>query len=130
MVTRRRIAGVVLAVILAFLLGVLGALVADRERDGTLFVVFFLAGLVGYSVLLLRAGRMGFWFCLIYGIEWLLLPVTTAINAQQFQGTGCAAVGAAIAVGISLALSIPVGVILGLIFLILAFWKFRKRPTR
>ena len=118
---------VLLAIILALLLGILGNLVAEEDHEGQLSAIFFVVGLVGFSILLIKVQRVGFWFCLSYAIEWALLPVTVAINASQDKGVGCAGVATAIASAVLLAITIPVGAIGFLIFLLLALFVFRKR---
>ena len=115
---------IIWAALLAFLLGGLFALIAEQGKAGDLFAFFFLISLAVYSFLLLRsaAGKVLFRFSLIFGIEWLLLPIAAGINANQ-AGTFGGAIGA----GLILALSVPVGLVIGLLFLALAFFKFRPK---
>ena len=116
------------AVLLAFLLGIVGAIIAAQGKGGDLFGFFFLVGLVVYSILLLRVvKRVGFWFSLFFAIEWALLPVAAAINSGQDRGVGCAGIAGAIGAGILLAITVPIGAIGFLVFLALAFFKFRKQ---
>jgi uncharacterized membrane protein len=116
------------AVFLAFLLGIVGTLIAEQGKGGDLFGFFFLVALVVYSILLLTVvKRVGFWFSLFFAIEWALLPVAAAINSGQERGVGCAGVAGAIGAGILLALTIPIGAAGFLVFLALAFFKFRKQ---
>lgn len=126
-ITAKRIKRVVLAAILALMLGILGAIIAEQGKGGDLFAFLFLVGLVAYSTLLLKVRRGGFWFCLFCAIEWALLPVATAIDVSQVRRVGFAGIGAAIAAWILLALTLSIGVIGCLIFLALAFFKFRKQ---
>ena len=116
---------IIWAVLLAFLLGGLFALIAEEGKAGDLFAFFSLISLAVYSFLLLRsaASKVLFRFSLIFGIEWLLLPVAAGINANQ-----AATLGGAIGAGMMLALSVPIGLLMRLLFLALAFYKFR--PNR
>ena len=119
---------VLLAFVLALLLGILGNLVAEKGDEGTLFALFFGIGLVGFSILFIKVQRVGFWFCLSSAIGWALLPVTAAINAnQQDEGAGCSGFASALAAGIFLAITIPVGAIGFIVFLVLALVVFRRR---
>ncbi len=116
------------AALLAFLLAVVGGLMARQESGGDLLAFLFIAGLVVYSIVLIKlVNRVGFWFCIVFAIEWALLPMAAAVNASQVKGTGCAGFGAAIAGAVLLGVTIPVGAIGFLVFLALAFFVFRKR---
>ena len=118
------LARVIGAVLLAALLGGVFALVAERGEAGGFFAFAFFISLAAYSFFLLRsaAGKVLFRFSLIFGVEWLLLPVAAGINANQ-----AATFGAAIGSGTVLAVSVPVGLVLGLLFLALAFFRFRPK---
>jgi hypothetical protein len=119
---------IVLALILVVLLAIIGAIVAGEGQENALFAVFFCVGLIGFSVLLLKVQRVGFWFCLSYAIEWALLPMAAAINTTQpVKETGCAGVVAAIGTVVLLAITIPMGAIGFVLFLLLALLVFRKK---
>jgi len=118
---------IALALILAILLAVIGTILAGEGQENALFAIFFLVGLIGFSVLFLKVQRVGFWFCLSYAIEWALLPMAAAINTTQVKGTGCAAFAGAIAATVFLAITIPIGAIGFVLFLLLALLVFRKK---
>jgi hypothetical protein len=127
MITADRVKRLLLAAILAFLLGIVGATIAPQGDGGNVFAFLFLVGTVVFAVVLLKASRVGFWFCLLYAFEWAFLPIAAAINAGQTKETGCAGFGAAIAAGLLLALTIPVGAVGFFLFLALALLRFRKK---
>ena len=112
------------AIILALLLGLIAALIAEAGQEGDLFLFLSLVGLVVYAFLLLRspAGKIMFRFSLIFGIEWLLLPVAAGINTGQ-----ATTFGGVIGGGMVLGLAVPIGLIMGALFLALAFFKFRPK---
>jgi len=114
------------AALLALLLGVVCALVAESEKAGAFFGLFFFIGLAGYSFLLFRSAtsKVFFRFSLIFGIEWFLLPVAAGINAGQAD-----TIGGALGAGILLAMLGPVGVLMGLLFLVLAFLRSRSQSS-
>jgi hypothetical protein len=121
---------IALALILAILLAIIGAIVAGEGQENALFAIFFLVGLIGFSVLFLKVQRVGFWFCLSYAIEWALLPMAAAINVAQPQTSdqsGCAVLVGAIVATIFLAITIPIGAIGFVLFLLLALLVFRKK---
>ena len=103
------------------------ALVADEGKAGDFFAFFFLISLAGYSLLLIlsAADKVRFRFSLIFGIEWLLLPVVAGISASQADTLG-GVIGAVLILG----LSVPIGLGMGLLFLALAFFKFRRKRER
>lgn len=107
------------------LLGVLFVLIAGKEQAGAFFFIFSIAGLVAYSVLLLwtrERDKALFRFSLIFGIEWLALPIAAWVNAKQ-----ATTFGGAIGSGLLLAISLPIGVGMGLLFLLLALVIFRPK---
>ena len=115
------------AALLALLLGFVFAIMVGGDSGGQVFAFLFIAGLIVYSVLLIRlANRVGFWFCLTFAIEWALLPIAVAVHATQLKGEGCAGFGAAIGAGILLGVTIPIGALGFFIFLALALFRFRR----
>ena len=114
------------AIILALLLGLIAALIAEAGKEGDLFLFLSLIGLVVYAFLLLRSptGKVMFRFSLIFGIEWLLLPVAAGINAGQ-----ASTFGGVIGGGMILGLAVPIGLIMGILFLALAFFKFKPKQS-
>ena len=118
-----------LALAMAVLLGVLGAIVAEQDSEGVLLTICFFVGLVFFTALLFRVDRPGFWFSLLFALEWALLPVAAAINTGQVRETGCSGFAAAIGATLFLALTIPIGALGFVIFLVLALVKFR-RPAK
>jgi hypothetical protein len=121
-----KIKKVVGAFFLALLLGILGITVVDSSADTAISSILFVVGLISFSILLLRVKRAGFWFCLVYAIEWLLLPILAYAYATQWRGDGASGVGAGIALGLILYLLILVGGAGFIIFIALAFLRFRK----
>lgn len=119
---------IVLALLLAILLGVIGATVATGGQENVLFGALFVAGLIGFSILFLKAKSVGFWFCLSYAIGWALLPMAALINTRQVEATGCVGFVGAIAATVFLAITIPLGAIGFVVFLLLALLVFRKKP--
>jgi hypothetical protein len=119
----KKIAG---AFLLSLLLGILGITIAKSSLDTVIFLVFFLVGLVAFSIILLKVNRAGFWFCLVYAIEWLLLPVLAYVYATQQLGSGIGGIGAGIGIGLILILLILVGVVGFIVFVALALWRYRK----
>jgi len=111
---------------MALLLGVVGAVIAEQGSEGGLLAIFFFVGLITFTFLLLKVNKPGFWFSLIFAIEWALLPVAAVINAGQVRETGCTGAFAAVGATLFLALTVPIGAIGFLIFLALALFKFRK----
>ena len=119
---------IVLALLLALLLAVIGAILAGEGQENALLAIFFLVGLIGFSVVFLKVQRVGFWFCLSYALEWALLPIAAAINTTQpVKETGCAGIVAAIGTVLLLAITVPVGAIGFVLFLLLALLVFRKK---
>jgi len=116
-----------LALAMAALLGILGATIAEQGSEGTLLAIFFFVGLVAFTIILFKVERPGFWFSLLFAIEWALLPVAAAINTVQVRETGCSGFAAAIGATLFLALTIPIGALGFIIFLVLALVKFRRR---
>jgi hypothetical protein len=118
---------IVLALLLALLLAAIGAIVAGEGQENALFAIFFWVGLIGFSVLLWKVQRVGFWFCLSYAIGWALLPIAALINTRQVEPTGCAGFLGAMAAIVFLAITIPLGAIGFVVFLLLALLVFRKK---
>ena len=119
-----------LAFVMAVLLAIIGSILAPEDQEGLFSSLFFLIGLAGFFILLLKADRVGFWFCLCFAIEWALLPVAAAINVTQPQTSdqsGCAVLAGAIVATIFLYITIPVGAIGFVLFLLLALLVFRKK---
>lgn len=102
---------------------------AEEGSEGALLAVFFFVGLIAFTILLFRVHRTGFWFSLIFAIEWALLPVAALINATQVRETGCAGAFAAVGATLFLAITVPIGAVGFIVFLLLALFKFRK-PRR
>lgn len=118
-----RILGAFLA---AALFGFVLSLLIGGDNTRGLFVFFFIIGVAAFSVILWRsssAKRILGWLSLILGIEWLTLPISLAATASRAHNVGEALASTAI-----LAVVIPVGLLLGIIFLILAFITLRKKP--
>ena len=113
-----------LAFLLALLLGVLVAIWLEEEKAALSFGLVFVVGLLAFCILLLRSrgDRVFFRFSLIFGIEWLLLPLAAYISAVQTDTLGEALGGLII-----MAILGPAGIILGLLFLLLALLKARAR---
>jgi MFS family permease len=119
-----------LAFVMAVLLAVIGSIIAPEDQEGSFSSLFFIIGLVGFFILLLKADRAGFWFCLCFAIEWALLPVAAAINVAQPQTSdqsGCAVLAGAIVAIVFLYITIPVGVVGFILFLLLALLVFKKK---
>ena len=121
-----RVRRLILAAILGVFLGIVFARIDGPARVGNMFAFFSIIGFVGYSVLLHIISRVGFWFCLAFAIEWALLPLVTAVVANQWRGSGFSGIGGGIGQGLLLALSIPVGLIGFITFIVLAFFMYRK----
>ena len=121
-----KIKKVVGAFLLALMLGILGITSVDSSADTAMFSILFVVGLISFSILLLKAKRAGFWFCLVYAVEWLLLPILAYAYATQWRGSGVGGVGAGIGLGLILYLLIMVGAAGFIIFIALAFLRFRK----
>lgn len=119
---------VVGAGLLAALLGIVVGIMVGGESGGQACVYVFIVGLILYSVLLIRlVNRVGFWFCLVFAIEWALLPIASAVMAGNLRAVGCAGFIATMGVATLLAITIPIGALGFLIFLALALFMFRKR---
>ena len=125
-----------LAFVTAVLLAIVGSIIAPEDQEGLFSSLFFIIGLIGFFILLLKADRVGFWFCLCFAIEWALLPVAAAINVTQPQTSdqsGCAILAGAIVATVFLYITIPIGAIGFILFLLLALLVFRKKrphPTK
>lgn len=118
---------VALALLLALLLAVIGAILATDGQENVLFPILFWIGLIGFTILFLKAQRVGFWFCLCYAIGWALLPISALINTRQVEAAGCAGFVGAMAAVLFLAITIPLGAIGFALFLLLALLVFRKK---
>lgn len=124
----RILIAVALAFVMAVLAAMIGSILAPVDRESLFSSVFFFFSLVGFSVLLVKVQRLGFWFCLCFAIEWAMLPISAAINTMQpVKETGCAGLGAAIGVALLLLITVPIGAIGFLVFLLLALLVFRKK---
>ena len=122
-----------LAFVMAVLLAIVGSIIAPEDQEGLFSSLFFIIGLVVFSILLFKVDRVGFWFCLCFAIEWALLPVAAAINVTQPQTSdqsGCAILAGAIVATVFLYITIPIGAIGFILFLLLALLVFRKRKPR
>jgi ABC-type Na+ efflux pump permease subunit len=122
-----------LAFVMAILAAIIGSFVAPVEQVNVFSSLFFIVGLIGFFILLVKAQEAGFWFCLCFAIEWALLPVAAAINVAQPQTSdqsGCAVLAGAIVAIVFLYISIPVGAIGFILFFLLAMLVFRKRKKK
>lgn len=115
-----------LALMMAVLLGILGMIVANEGSEGAVLSIAFVVGLVAFTIILFKVDRPGFWFSLLFAIEWALLPVAAAINTGQVRETGCAGFMLTMGATVFLALTIPIGAIGFIVFLALAVFKFHK----
>ena len=70
-----------LAFVMAILAAIIGSFVAPVEQVNVFSSLFFIVGLIGFFILLVKAQEVGFWFC--FAIEWALLPVAAAINVAD-----------------------------------------------
>ena len=119
-----------LAAVMAILAAVIGSVLAPEDQEGVFSNLFFFIRLVGFSILLAKVQRVGFWFCQCFAIEWALLSAAAAINVTQPQTSdqsGCAVLAGAIVAIIFLYITIPVGAIGFIVFLLLALLVFRKK---
>ncbi|MFC1998385.1 hypothetical protein ACFLVR_01925 [Chloroflexota bacterium] len=121
-----KIKKVIRAFLLALMLGILGITSVESSADTAMFSILFVVGLISFSILLFKVKRTGFWFCLVYAIEWLLLPILAYAYATQWSGSGVGGVGAGIALGLIVYLLMLVGGVGFIIFVALAFLRFRK----
>jgi MFS family permease len=134
MVALRILRAIGLAAVMAILAAVIGSVLAPEDQEGVFSNLFFFISLVGFSILLVKVQRIGFWFCLCFAIEWAMLPAAAAINVTQPQTSdqsGCAVLAGAIVATVFLYITIPVGAIGFIVFLLLALLVFRKKkpPT-
>ncbi len=127
MTVLRIVKAVALAIILAVLLSIIGAILAENGRESILMTVFFIVGVIGFSIVLMKVQKVGFWFCLSFAIEWALLPISAAINTTQTKETGCAGVILTMGSFVFLAATVPAGAIGFILFLLLALLVFRKK---
>ena len=116
-----------LALLLALMLAVIGAILATEGQENVLFPILFWVGLIGFTILFLKVQRVGFWFCLSYAIGWALLPISALINTRQVEAAGCAGVIGAMAAVVFLAITIPLGAIGFIVFLLMALLVFRRK---
>jgi hypothetical protein len=114
------------AFFLALMLGILGITIAESSRDTAIFSILFIVGLILFSILLIKAKRAGFWFCLVYAFEWLLLPILAYIYVTQQPGDGVGGVVPVVGLIMILYLLILIGGGGFIIFIVLASLKFRK----
>jgi MFS family permease len=130
MIALRILRALGLAFVMAMLLAIIGSIIAPEDQEDLFSSLFFIIGLIGFFILLLRADRVGLWFCLCFAIEWALLPVAAAINVTQPQTSdqsGCAVLAGAIVATVFLYITIPIGAIGFVLFLLLALLVFRKK---
>jgi len=130
MVILRIVRALGLAAVMAILAAIIGSILAPEDQENVFSSLFFLIGLVGFSILLVKVQRVGFWFSLCFAIEWVLLPVAAAVNVAQPQTSdqsGCAVLAGAIVATIFLYITIPVGAVGFVLFLLLALLVFRKK---
>lgn len=104
------------AALMAMLLGVVFGLAA--EPAGFIALV---AGLVAFPIMMLRSDmdKVHFRFGIIFGMEWLLLPVAVSIARYRLD-----AIWGGIEPDTMLTVSIPLGVVMGLFFLSVALVFF------
>jgi len=110
---------VIEAILMAMLLGVVFGLAA--EPAGFIALV---AGLTGFTALMLRSDtdKVHFRFGIIFGTEWLMLPVAVSIARHRLD-----AVWGGIDPTTMLQVAIPLGVVMGLFFLSVALVFFTPR---
>ena len=113
-----KIRNVILALLLTLFFSIVMTILTGLEH---LTAVFLLVGFVPALVLLFKVEKPGFWFCLIFAIEWALLPISALIAATQASGFGDS-LGAAI----FLSITVPPGLVGFLVFGALAIWRYRK----
>ena len=122
MVTSRQVGAVVLALVLALLLGLTGYFMTYAPDGTDYFLAFFLPGLAVFSVVLLMVDRLGFWFCLLFALEWALMAMSTIINASVEKDPDVILEDI-----FEAAVTIPIGTIGFLFFMGLAVLVFNKR---
>lgn len=100
-----------------------------EDQAGGYGGVVFIVSLILFAIMLFRSSshKVHFYFCLIFGIEWLVLPAIAYINLQFRTDTFGEALGNVIFFG----LLTGAGVIGGFIFLSLAIIFFlREHKSR
>jgi hypothetical protein len=112
--------------LLALLFGLLFAFFFHEGQAGEFGVLAFIAGLIVFAIIVFRSSphKVHFRFCLIFGIEWLLLPAAAYINLARSD-----TLGEVLGNAIFFELLAGIGIIAGLIFLslsILFFMRGRK----
>jgi hypothetical protein len=115
--------------LLALLLAFIFIFFFHEDQAGGFGGLVFIAGLIVFAIMLFRSAphKVHFRFCLIFGIEWLLLPAIAYINLQFRTDTFGEALGNVMFLG----LLTGAGIIGGFIFLSLAIIFFlRGRRSR
>ena len=107
------------AALMAMLLGVVFGLAAEPAG-----VIALVTGLITFPILMLRSdmGKVHFRFGIIFGTEWLLLPVAVSIARYRLD-----TIWGKIEPDTMLTVSIPLGVVMGLFFLSVALVFFIPR---
>ena len=107
---------VVEAILMAMLLGVVFGLAAEPVG-----LIALVAGLIAFPILMMRSDmdKVHFRFGIIFGTEWLLLPVAVSIARYRLDTIWGGMDPAAM-----LTVSIPLGVVMGLFFLSVALVFF------
>jgi hypothetical protein len=107
---------VVEAALMAMLLGVVFGLAAEPVG-----LIVLVAGLIAFPVLMMRSDmdKVHFRFGIIFGTEWLMLPVAVSIARYRLD-----AIWGGIDPAAMLQVSIPLGVVMGLFFLSVALVFF------
>jgi hypothetical protein len=113
---------VVEAALMAMLLGVVFGLAAEPVG-----LIVLVAGLIAFPILMLRSDmdKVHFRFGIIFGTEWLMLPVAVSIARYRLE-----AVWGGIDPTIMLKVSIPLGVVMGLFFLSVALVFFTPHSEK
>jgi len=107
---------VVEAILMAMLLGVVFGLAAEPVG-----LIALIVGLIAFPVLMMRSDmdKVHFRFGIIFGTEWLMLPVAVSIARYRLDTIWGGMDPAAM-----LTVSIPLGVVMGLFFLSVALVFF------
>ena len=104
------------ATLMAMLLGVVFGLAAEPVG-----LIALIAGLIAFPILMMRSDmdKVHFRFGIIFGIEWLMLPVAVSIAQYRLD-----TIWGGIDPATMLTVSIPLGVVMGLFFLSVALIFF------
>lgn len=122
-----KLRNILLSIPIALLFSIVMAILTDQS---SIAIIYFLAGFALSLVILFKVERAGFWYCITFAIEWALLPISVLARATHIEESGCAGVGAALAVTVFLAITIPIGAVGFVVFLVLALWRFKKPARR